>query len=911
MLSPKLIAGLAVLLPCLLLGDSLLTQDAETDPDRKSSEAAMPLKELVPDRKIPSLDQVLAHAWGKDVSNHGEVERYLRELVRAAPFRSRLKKYGTSYEGRALYYLVISSAANIERLEEIRENNLLLSDPRRGAPADVEKLIKEQPAIVWLSYSVHGDESSGTDAALLTAYHLLADLRQETRSMLEKLVVIIDPLQNPDGRDRFVNFHRENRGIVADPAPLASERAQRWPGGRFNHYLFDLNRDWYLQSQVEAGRKALAFSQWQPQVFVDAHEMGRNSTYFFSPATEPINRWILPLQKDWFTRIGKHHAEVFDFYGFSYSTREMFDLFYPGYGDSWPTLQGSLGILWEQAGVRGLVVSRDDERQLEYSAAVRNHYVSGLATLEVGLANREGLLRDHRRVRQDAGRLIRASGLRDYFILEKGSPQRAARLVRLLQRNGVEVRRVKEPLLARARQMLGQDAGELAIPVGSYHISLEQPAGRLARTLLDRHTDMGKEFIERQLVRHQKQLGDEIYDITAWALPLAWGVECLAAEGEVKVETVPVKLGIEQDAYRFNPVEGGEVRGGGLAKVAYLVRGDADELPGVLSDLLAMEVRVHVSDESLVLGGVPFPRGSLIIRINENDSTVHARVRLLSKREGVVFHRTDTALADKGAQLGGPKVKWVRPPKVLLLMDRPASYSVGHTWFYFDRVLRYPVTRVAFRNLASLDLSRFNVLILPHGKYGKAPAPDEEQVKRIKDWVRGGGTLLLMKDAAAWACSKKVGLLESRQVKIKRSGESTSGGEKTPKKEKEGEETSGDRLPPAVPGAFFEAVVFEHHWGTFGFGPEVPLFFNGRTILEPLKTEGGRSLVSFSKDKDYLISGFSWPDTSDLLRGKPYMLYQSLGSGHVIAFADDPNFRAMCRFQQRLFFNGVFFGPGH
>lgn len=909
MWTTKLIGELTIFLSCLLPGCSLLAQDAETRPVRKSSEAKMPLAEVVPDKKIPTLEQVVKHSWGENISSHAEVELYIRDLVRAAPLRTKLKKYGTSYEGRALYYLVISSPANIRRIDEIRENNLLLSDPRRGSAQEVKKLTGEQPAIAWLSYSVHGDESSGTDAALLTAYHLLADQRRETREMLEKLVVIIDPLQNPDGRDRFVNYFRENRGLLPDPEPLAAEHSQRWPGGRFNHYLFDLNRDWFLQSQVEAGRKARAFFEWQPQVFIDAHEMGRNSTYFFPPAADPINQWILPLQNAWFERIGKHQAESFDFYGFSYSTKEMFDLFYPGYGDSWPTLQGSLGILWEQAGVRGLVVSRDDERLLEYSSAVRNHYVSGLATLEAVLANREAILRDHRRVRQEASRVIRESGLGDFFILEGKSPQRAAHLVRLLQRNGIEVRRVTQSQRIQAWQILGRGQGEQEVPVGSYHVSLQQPAGRLARTLLDRHTDMGKEFIERQLRRHMARLEDEIYDVTAWSLPLAWGVECLAAEGEVKIQSRPVEFAEEQDAYRFNPIEAGAVRPAGLAKVAYLLRGDADGLPGVLCDLLNMGVRVHVSDESLVLGGVAFPRGSLVIRINENDSSIHARVRLLAKREGADFHATDTGRADKGAQLGGPNVKWVKPPRILLLMDRPASYTVGHTWYYFERVLRYPITRVAFRNLARADLSKYNVLIMPHGKYGKGSPPNKESVEKIRAWVRSGGTLLLVKGAAAWACAEEAGLLKSALVKRDEAGEPAADAKKAGKKE-EDKSTEDDLLPP-VPGAVFEASVFEHHWGTAGFGAELPLFFNGRTILEPLKPAAGRNLVSFSGAADSLLSGFCWPETIEKIRGKPYMLYQKLGSGHIIAFADDPNFRAMYRLQQRLFFNGVFFSPGH
>ena len=310
----------------------------------------LPMPEVDADPKVPTLKQINGHGWGEDISSHAEIERYLRALNEAAPDRTRLVRYGQTIEKRGLYYLAITGPKNLARLDEIREANLRLADPRKTTPEQAKTIAESNPAIVWMAYGVHGDEISSGDAALLTAYHLLADRRATTRQMLEKVVVILDPMQNPDGRDRFVNFHREGRGVAPDPEPLAAERVQRWATGRHNHYLFDMNRDWFLQTQVETRTRIAAYLQWQPHVTIDAHEMGSNSEYYFDPPADPILELITPKQRDWFARFGTRQGRRFDQYGFPYTSREVYDAFYPGYGSTWPTLHGSIGILWEQAG---------------------------------------------------------------------------------------------------------------------------------------------------------------------------------------------------------------------------------------------------------------------------------------------------------------------------------------------------------------------------------------------------------------------------------------------------------------------------------------------------------------------------------------------------------------------------------
>ena len=858
----------------------------------------LPVPELQPDPQIPTPRKVLGHDWARDITSHSEMERYLRALVKAAPDRVVLVPYGKTYEGRTLYYLVIARPDHLQRREAIRAANLQLADPQRTPPEKAREIVARQPALVWLAYCIHGNETSGPEAALLTAYHLLADRRPQTRKLLDNVVVLIDPLQNPDGHERFVNVYRETRGTFPDSQPLAAEHTERWPSGRFNHYLFDMNRDWFLQSQRESQAKVAAYLQWQPQIYVDAHEMGYNATYFFTPKADPVNPFFLPQQIESLDLLGRQLARRFDEYGFTYTTREMFDGFYPGYGSTWPTFQGGLGNLWEQAGVRGLVIRRDDQRPLRFEDAVRHHYVSSLATIEYAAAGAQRLVEEFYEARRRSIQLGDDGPVRHYFLPPGKYPQRAARVARLLRDNGIQVGRTSQGIKADCTDIRTAEKKQREIPAGSFHISVAQPAGRLVRVLLDRSVDMSREFIERQIQRNADRFPDEIYDVTAWSLPLAFGVDCLSTEAAIEVPSV---------AWDGAGPAGQVV--GGRAKVAYVVPDHDAAVPAVLS-WLRKGLRVHVADRDFQMGDDECSRGTFILRTAENPTTLHDAMGQAAKEFGLRILAGNTGLVSAGAQLGGPYVQWVRPPKVALLVDRPTSYTAGHTWYLFDQVWRYPVTRVSGSNLSRLDLHDFNVLVLPDGDYSGREGPSEKDVGRLRQWISEGGTLVLIKRAAMWATQKTVALLS---VQTKNKPLAVPSGAKGAAEKPPADSAAEGAAQPAdpAPGAFLRAKVFREHWLTFGCPDTVDVFYQGNVMLTPPDVTKGRSLVTFVSKPDVMTSGFCWPETLDLVAETPYLLYESLGTGHVVAFTDDPNYRAMYPATQRLFLNAVLFGPGH
>ena len=855
----------------------------------------LPLPGVDADPNIPTLQQVAGHAWAQAITSHAGIERYLQALAEAAPDRAKLVRYGSTYEGRGLYYLVITSAPNLKRLDEIRKNNLLLSDPRKIGPEQTATILQSSPALVWLAYSTHGNECSPADSALLAAYHLLADRSALTQKWLERLVVIIDPLQNPDGRERFLHDYRVSHGAFDEAEPLGSEHTESWPGGRTNHYYFDMNRDWFLQSQRETQGKAKAYLQWQPQVYVDAHEMGCNQTYFFAPPADPINSFLVAKQIEWLFRIGCHQAQRFDEYGFRYTTREMFDAFFPGYGSQWPALRGGLGILWEQAGVRGLVIDRDDETKLHYHDSVRHHYVSALAVVQVCAQNRELLLKDFHEIQQRSIQLGTDGSVRHYFLLPGDRPQRTARLARLLLRNGIEVFRVGAPISVSARSIRDGEAKDRVVPAGSYHVPVAQPGGRLLRTLLDGDVKMDEPFVQRQLRRQEQRLPDEIYDVTSWSVPLAFGVTCLASDQSLKVPGQPLA---EQPSASELPEQ--------PPQVAYLVPG-TDGAMQALCGWLQAGLRVHVADRAMKLGGKALAPGALVLFTHQNPQTLPQLVRKAAEQFNLTVIATDTAFVDEGAHLGGPYVHWVRPPEILMPVDRPMSYSVGHTWHLFDQRLHYPTTRVRARDLGRVDLNDFNVLVLPNGGYSAKDGFDENLARKLRQWVSQGGTLLLVRGATQWALEDKIRLLLTSQLKRPVPAVETSGTKQQPESDKKPTMLS----PDSAPGVFLRADVFTEHWVTFGSGNAMDVFYTGNLILKPLLENAGRNLVTFGKPDSLLTSGFCWPKTLELIAQTPYVTYQSMGRGHIVAFTDDPNYRAMYPALQRLFINTVLFGPGH
>ena len=431
---------------------------------------------VIYDPAVPTFKKVLGYEPGERISSHAQIMRYMEAIATAQPSRMQMFEYAKSWEGRKLVYAAIGSEANIRRLEEIRRTMGRLADPRHTSDAEARSLMASLPAVIWLGYGVHGNEISSPDAAMLTAYHLLAARQDKiVDDILAGVLVLLDPTQNPDGRDRFVHHFEESEGLAPDASPLAAEHVERWPGGRTNHYQFDLNRDWFAITQPETRGRIRALREWWPLVFVDLHEMGSESTYYFAPEADPFNPHLAANLREVLSWFGKNNARWFDRFGFSYFTREVYDNFYPGYGASWPCYYGGVAMTYEQASARGLVVRRSDEKVFSFRDTVRQHFVASVSTAETAARNREGLIANFYQFRKTVIEEGSKESIREYVLPRRGDTSLVDKLASRLVEQGVEVKRATAEF----------QNGGAHYPAGSYVVPLAQPAKRLIRVLLD------------------------------------------------------------------------------------------------------------------------------------------------------------------------------------------------------------------------------------------------------------------------------------------------------------------------------------------------------------------------------------------------------------------------------------------
>ncbi len=840
---------------------------------------------------IPTLQSVLGFEWGEEMTDPGQALTYARALAAAVPERARLMEFGRSLEGWPLVLLVVSSEVNLAGLEDIRARLAELGDARRTPPTRAAELARRLPAVVWFACSVHGDEPSGTDAGLALAYHLLAARTPEVTETLEKTIVIIDVMQNPDGRARFVTSNRQARGIEPDPHPMAAERVQPWPGGRFSHALFDLNRDWIILSHPESAARVTAMLQWLPQVVADLHEMGAEQGYFFAPPAIPHNPLISRGQVALWEAFGRAKGAAFDQRGWRFWTREMFDAFYPGYGESWPLFTGAVGMTFEQGSSRGLRVRLEDGSLLTYADTVAHQLVASYMTVTVTAARREEVLATWAEYRRAA---VQEGGKRAWVIEPGSDPRGAAALADLLVRQGIEVLRV------------GKAAGGLA--AGAFVVPAGQPLGRLAAVLLDRHHSMGKEFEAEQERRDARRLGDEIYDLTAWSLPLLWGVP---VRGGVDL---PVGLAVE-------PVRAGDLPPGrisGAGRVAFVVRWEGPSTAAALVALLREGIRVGVAEKPFVIAGRSFPMGSLVIRRAGNPEDLMARLMPIAASSGVEFVGVDASYVDEGIDLGSNRVRALRLPAVGVLWDEPtAATSAGHLRFALERFFGCPVTALRGRTLTQARLAEFGVLILPDswesGRY--AEILGQAGASRLAAWVREGGVLIAVGNAAGWLTTEGVGLLASSLEK--RGGAKADVEGKGPAAAPPAargdvyEEVArpSEEEPPNVPGAILRVKLDEEHLLAAGLaGGQVNVLVNSRRVFTPLKLGKGVNVGVYAGREELVQAGFVLAASREQLPGKAYLLVQKHGRGAVVAFAEDPAFRALPRASMLLLANAVLFG---
>ncbi|MBP7570914.1 MAG: peptidase M14 [Acidobacteria bacterium] len=869
----------------------------------QSSAAAPSQPDLAPgtryDPKVPTLQQVVGHDVGERISSPEEIAAYLKALNAADPARSRLVEYARSWEGRPLHVLIVGSAERLAQLDQVKAGLRRLADPRQLPAADGDRLVRELPVVTWLLHSVHGDETTSSDAALAEAYHLLAARGSEAvDTILRDSIVLIDPLQNPDGRARFLSHNLQAAAARPDPDPLAAEHDEPWPGGRSNHYLFDMNRDWLALSQPETrGRVALAL-EWFPHVVADLHEMGGDSTYYFAPPAEPANPYITAKQFEWLNVLGRENARRFDERGFAYFVREVFDSFYPGYGESWPIFHGAIGMTFEQASPSGLLFRRDDDTILSYRQGIVQHFTAAITSAETAARNREQILRDFLEYRRSAVQEGERGPVREYLIPPGADRARHDRLAELLTMHGLEVRRADEPVKAGAR----------TLPAGTLVLPLAQPASRLLRNIIEPTIQMDEKFLKEQERRRQKRLGDQIYDMTAWSLPLLFDLE---------IVSLPQPSGAKASVVTPRPA----TPGGPLpaAKVGYLLPWGSGTA-AVVAEALQAGIRVRAAGDAFTQAGRKYPIGTAIVRISENGPDLASRLGPIVARHMAEAVPLETSWVEEGISLGSDRVVALKAPRVAMAWDVPtSSASAGWARYVLERRFGQPATAIRTAALRNADLTRYDVIVLPAGDYTQALG--EDGVRRLKEWARMGGTIVTLGEASRWATREKVALLETTTELRGGKPDVEPAGDEKPKKGAAEEPAKPfdlqqaiqpDRDPPdAVPGAILRVSLDTEHWLTAGLDDEIQVVVEGRRIFTPIKLDKGRNVGLYAPKDRLLAAGFAWDNPMEQLPQKAFLLHQPLGRGHVIAFAEDPNYRAFAGCTELLFVNAVLLGPAH
>jgi hypothetical protein len=816
---------------------------------------------------VPSPAEFLGYQIGERFTPHHRILAYFEELTRRSNLAT-MRTIGTTYEDRPLVLATLTSAKNQAALDAIRGNVATLV---RGE-GDAAALTQNTPAVVWLAFGVHGNESSSAEASMMVAHALLSN--PDLTRLLDNLVVIIDPLQNPDGRERYLGWFHRTRGMRPNVNREAFEHQEPWPGGRFNHYLIDMNRDWAWQSQKETQVRVAAMREWNPQVVVDFHEMWYASSYFFPPDAKPINANLPKATEDWLEVFGRANAAEFSRRGWPFFVAERFDLFYPGYGDSWPSLRGAIGMTYEVAGGgrAGSAIQREDGTVLTLADRALQHYTTGIATVRTAAQHRAELLR----FTYDAARTQIESG-RNTFLLVPRAPNFNA-LIALLQRQGLRIETLTAPVTIRATRIDRDVTESRSFPAGTAVVSTRQPYGALANTLLEKAPLFSKGFVEEQRAKAEADEPDDFYDLTTWSLPLAMNVEGWVTQA-------PVTGTRELQKAAPSPFR--------AAQYGYLVDGRDPEVYRFAGQLLEAGLRFSVVDSDINVGDRTFARGSLILLKGNNAKDLDSRLQAIAHATGVNVVTLESGWMG-GTTFGSEKVRYVKDPKIGLV-GGPGSdaTSFGMLWHTLDVDTPIPHHVLSAESLRNIDLNVYEVLIFPDGSY--ADRLGKRGIDKLKAWVADGGTIVAVKGASAFLRDKDVELSKLKMW------------EPPKPSEKEAQSPTERYNDYRVPGSAFRTTMNERSFLTFGVPSAPPVLVEGSGAFLPLAKRVDNILTIDAKEP--LISGVAWDESLARIKGSVYVASEPSGRGQIITFADDPHFRLFWRGTLPIFLNAVLYSP--
>ena len=811
---------------------------------------------IVQAQTLMSPSEYLGYNIGDRFTPHYKINEYCHYLFQQKQQSCLLYKYGTTNEHRDLILLYVSAADNIANLEKLRRNNLRLA----GVLKDDTAASKDAPAIVWLSFNVHGNEPASSEAAMMLLYHLLKGDNSKVNEWLQHTVVVIDPCLNPDGRDRYVNWYNSVSNRNGNISHQTREHQEPWPGGRSNHYNFDLNRDWAWQTQKESVSRVKIYNEWLPQIHVDYHEQGYNSPYYFAPAAEPFHEAITPWQRSFQTVIGKNHTKYFDANNWLYFTKETFDLFYPSYGDTYPTFNGSVGMTYEQAGIgAGLKTKTESGDTLTLWDRIYHHYTTAVSTIEIAAMNYSEIVSQYQQYFKD--NISGKNAVYKTYLLTTNSSEKLLPVIELLKKNGIEYGTTTKTTPLKGHRYFTDKDEDIQLGKYTLAISAQQSKGTLIRVL----------FEEQSILKDSNT-----YDITAWSLPFMFGVDCYA-----------IKSGIVNiQPYKMDKIT--EVK----SSYGYLIPYNSFTSARMLAALLTHHIKVRTASKPFNCNGINYPEGTLIVlRSGNKEEDLVNQLNTMASEFNVQPVEVSSGFVEKGSDFGSTDVRFIKEPKVALFTgENVSATAAGEVWNLFEEQLNYPIDLLNVNDFNRLDLKQYTAIIMPDGSY--KTINDKPSTERLKDFVKFGGKLILLENA--------VSLFNNSDWGIKlREDKSDDKAEPIIKKYADRDK---DALPYSIPGAIFKLQTDKTHPIWFGYDASYYSLKQNTNVYDLLKD--GWNVATLNNDS--YISGFCGTKIKNRLKDGLLIGNIESGDGQVIFMADDPVFRMFWENGKLLLFNAVF-----
>lgn len=819
--------------------------------------------------QLQSPDDFLPHDLGDNFTPHHLLVDYFQHVAANSDL-VQLQRYGYTNEDRPLMVAFISTPENLSRLDAIRENNLRRAGLLEGA-VDPDLNV----SLVWLSYSVHGNEAAGSESSMGVIYELSRPDNARTKAWLENTVVVMDPAINPDGYSRYTHWYRRNTNKITNPNRAVREHDEPWPGGRVNHYMFDLNRDWAWQTQVESQQRLALYRQWYPHIHADLHEQYYNDPYYFAPAARPYHEYITDWQTKFQVEIGKNHAKYFDQEGWLYFTKEVFDLLYPSYGDTYPTFSGAIGMTYEQggSGTAGKAIIRNSGDTLTLKDRIDHHITTSLSTIEIGSKEQARLLQNFSQFFQNSRE--NPKGKYKSYIIKSSNPLgKLKRLTQLLDKNGIEYGRTETTNGTRAFDYRTGKTKSISIGAEDLIISAHQPLSVLTQVLFDPE------------VRVEDSL---TYDVTAWSLPYAYGLETYATTQAMDVipgYTFPTRINQSSQVNKY----------------AYLARWESVEDVKFLSQLLKAGIKVRFASIPFTIEKESYAAGTLVITRADNRSKANfdRTVALAAQKNQKSLTGIETGFSERGPDLGSDAMRLIQSDKIAILSDEGVSpYGFGVVWHFFEQVLKYPLD-VYYRNsLSDIPLSEYHTLIMPDGNYNL----ESDEQSHLDEWISQGGHVIAIEGAIRSFVDQDGYRLERFATEEERKEQS----EMAEKERLDGRldpymGASRRRISNSLPGAIFQIKMDKTHPLAFGIGDQ---YFSLKTNTISLPLQKNLSNVGIV-GKDPLTVGFVGAKALDRLKESISFAVERKGAGHITYMVDNPLFRGFWDNGLFLFGNALF-----